>query len=127
MRTSSAVALATLAGLASGAMGMYGLRAQSKPPVYEIAMVDFTNADAYTKEYAPTAVALIKAHGGVFEAVGSGTVLEGSPPGTGFAIIRWESLEQLKGMLESPAYKSAHKVGQQYAKFTTVAVNGVQQ
>jgi uncharacterized protein (DUF1330 family) len=127
VRTISAVALATLVGFGIGAAGMYGLRAQPKSPVYEIAMVEFTNADAYAKEYAPKVTALIKAHGGVFEAVGSGTVFEGSPPGTGFAIIRWEGLEQLKGLLESPEYKSAHKVGEKYAKFTTVAVNGVQQ
>jgi uncharacterized protein (DUF1330 family) len=127
MKKSCAVALATLAGLGLGAGGMYGLKAQPKPPVYQITMVKFTNADAYAKEYAPTVTALIKAHGGVFEAVGAGTVLEGSPPGTGFAIIRWESPEQLKGLLESPEYKSAHKVGEKYAKFTAVAVNGVQQ
>jgi uncharacterized protein (DUF1330 family) len=127
MRTSSAVALATLAGLGLGAGGMYGLRAQPKPVVYQITMNKFTNLDAYAKEYAPTVSALIKAHGGVFEAVGPGTVLEGSPPGTGFAIIRWESLEQLKGLRESPEYKSAHEVGEKYAEFTSVAVNGVQQ
>jgi uncharacterized protein (DUF1330 family) len=127
MRISSAVALATLAGLGLGAGGMYGLRAQPKPPVYQITMVKFTNASAYAKEYAPTVTALIKAHGGVFQALGAGTVLEGSPPGTGFAVIRWESLEQLRGLLESSEYKSAHKVGEKYAKFTAVAVNGVQQ
>jgi uncharacterized protein (DUF1330 family) len=127
MKKSCAVALATLAGVGLGAGGMYGLRAQPKPPVFQITIVKFTNADAYAKEYAPTVTALIKAHGGVFQAVGPGTVLEGSPPGTGFAIIRWESLEQLKGLLESPEYKSAHNVGEKYAKFTAVAVNGVQQ
>ena len=127
MRTGSAVAIATLAGLVLGAGGMYGLRAQPKPPVYQITMVKFTNADAYAKEYAPTVTALIKAHGGEFEAVGPGTVLEGSPPGTGFAIIRWEGQDQLKSLLESPEYKSAHKVGEKYATFTAVAVNGVQQ
>jgi uncharacterized protein (DUF1330 family) len=127
MRTRSAVALAMLTGLGIGATGMYGLRAQPKASVYQITMVKFTNADAYAKQYAPTVTALIKAHGGVFEAVGPGTVLEGSPPGTGFAIIRWESLEQLKGLLGSPEYKSAHKIGEKYAKFTAVAVNGVQQ
>ncbi len=90
-------------------------------------MIDVTNADAYAKEYVPTAQALIKAHGGAYEAVGPGTVLEGSPPGTRFAIIRWESLEQLKGLRESPEYKSAHKVGEKYARFAIVAVNGIQQ
>jgi uncharacterized protein (DUF1330 family) len=126
VRTSSAVALATLAGFGIGAVGMYGLRAQPKTPVYEIAMIDFTNANAYFKEFAPTNQALVKAHGGVFEALGPGTVLEGSLPGTRFAIVRWGSLEQLRGWHESPEYTAAHKIGMKYAKITLVAVNGVQ-
>ncbi len=126
MRTSSAVALATLAGFGIGAVGMYGLRAQPKPPVYDIAMIDVTNPDAYAKEYLPRSQATIKAHGGVYVAAGQGTVLEGSPPGTRFVILRWESLEQLKGWRESPEYVSAHEIGKKYAKFNIVAVNGVQ-
>jgi uncharacterized protein (DUF1330 family) len=127
MNKSSAVALATLAGFGIGAAGMYGLRAQPKPPVYDIAMIDVTNPDAYAKEYLPRSRATIKAHGGVYVAAGPGTVLEGSPPGTRFVILRWESLEQLKGWRESPEYVSAHEIGKKYAKFNIVAVNGVQQ
>jgi len=127
MRTRNAVALATLAGFGMGAAGMYSLDAQPKPPVYQIGMVDVGNADGYAKEYLPPAQAAIKAHGGVYVAAGPGTVIEGSPARTRFVIIRWQSLEQLKGWWGSPEYTAAHKIGEKYAKFTVVAVNGVPQ
>lgn len=125
MKTRNAVALAMLAGIGMGALGVHRLQAQTKPPVYMIGLVDVSNAAGYAKEYAPPAQASIKAHGGVILAAGPGTVIEGSPPGTRFVILRWDSLEQLKGWRYSPEYMAAHKLGEKYAKFTVVAVNGV--
>jgi len=58
-------------------------------------------------------------------AAGPGTVLEGSPPGTRFVILKWDSMEQLKGWRNSPEYTAAHKNGEKYAEFNVVAVNGV--
>jgi uncharacterized protein (DUF1330 family) len=127
MKTRSAVALAMLAGIGMGALGVHGLHAQSKPAVYMIGMVDVGNADGYAKEYLPPAVASIKAHGGVTLAGGPATTIEGSPPGTRFVILRWDSLEQLKSWRNSPEYTAAHKLGEKYAKFIVVAVNGVEQ
>lgn len=125
MRTRTAVALAMAAGVGIGALGMRGLQAQTKPPVYMIGMVDVRNADGYAKEYLPPARASIKTHGGVTLAAGSGTVIEGSPPGKRFIILRWDSLEQLKGWRYSPEYVEAHKSGMKYASFTVIAVPGV--
>ena len=116
-----------LAGIGMGASGTHGLEAQTEPPVYMIGMVDVSNADGYAKEYPPPARASIKAHGGVTLAAGAGTVIEGSPPGKRFVILRWDSLEQLKGWRDSPEYTAAHKNGMKYAKFTVVAVSGVKQ
>jgi uncharacterized protein (DUF1330 family) len=127
MKTRNAVAMAMLVGIGMGTLGMRGLQAQTKPPVYMIGIVDVSNADGYAKEYLPPAQASIKAHGGVTLAAGPGTVIEGSPPGTRFVIIRWDSLEQLKGWRDSPEYTAAHKLGEKYAKFTVVAANGVKQ
>jgi len=127
MKPGYAVALATFAGIGMGALGLHGLQAQTKPPVYMIGMVDVSNADGYAKEYLPPARASILAHGGVYVAAGPGTVIEGSPPGTRFVILRWDSLEQLKGWRYSPEYTATHKIGEKYAKFDVVAVNGVKQ
>ena len=125
MRTRNALALAMIAGVGIGAFCVRGLQADTQPPVYMIGMVDVSNADGYAKEYLPPARASIKAHGGVTLAAGSGTVIEGSPPGKRFVILRWDSLEQLKGWRDSPEYVEAHKNGMKYASFTVVAVPGV--
>ncbi len=127
MKTRHAVALAILAGIGMGASGMDGLQAQTKPPVYMIGAVDVSDPDGYAKEYLPPAQASIIAHGGVTLAAGPGSVIEGSPPGTRFVILRWNSLEQLMGWRNSPEYTAAHKLGEKYAKFNVVAVNGAKQ
>jgi uncharacterized protein (DUF1330 family) len=127
MKTGYAVALAMLAGFGMGAEGVHGLRAQVKPPVYMVGVVDVSNADGYAKEYLPPARASIKAHGGVYMAAGPGTVIEGLLPGTRFVILRWASLEQLRGWRDSPEYTAAHEKGMKYAKFNVVAVDGMKQ
>jgi uncharacterized protein (DUF1330 family) len=112
-------------GAGIGALGMRALQAQTKPPIYMIGMVDVRDADGYAKEYLPPARASINAHGGMTLAAGAGTVIEGSPPGKRFVILRWDSLEQLKNWRYSPEYEEAHKNGMKYANFTVVAVPGV--
>ncbi len=64
MKTRYIVTLAVVAGFGLGAVAVQGLHAQAKPPVYYIVEIDVKNLDAYTKEYAPKAQALIKASGG---------------------------------------------------------------
>ena len=125
MKPGYIVTLAMLGGIGIGAVGVRSLQAQAKPPVYMVGLVDVSNMDGYAKEYLPPARASIKAHGGVTLAAGPGTVIEGSPPGTRFVILRWDSMEQLKGWRDSPEYTAAHKDGEKYAKFSVVAVNGV--
>ena len=124
MKRGYIVTLAMLSGIGIGAVGVRSLQAQAKP-VYMVGLVDVSNMDGYAKEYLPPAQASIKAHGGVTLAAGPGTVLEGSPPGTRFVILKWNSMEQLKAWRNSPEYTAAHKDGEKYAKFNVVAVNGV--
>ncbi len=121
----SGYVLALLAGIGIGAVGVSGIQAQSKPPVYMIGMIDVSNADGFGKEYLPPAKASILAHGGAYLAAGTGTVIEGSPPGTRIVILKWGSLEQLKNWRDSPEYTAAHKAGEKYATFTVLAVDGV--
>jgi uncharacterized protein (DUF1330 family) len=127
MKTRNAVALAAFTGIGLGALGVRGLQAETTPPVYMIGMVDVSNPDGYAKEYLPPAKASINAHGGVYIAAGPGMVIEGSPPGSRFVILKWDSIEQLKGWRNSPEYTAAHEAGMKYAKFMVVAVNGVKQ
>src|SRR5260370_42290786 len=73
MKTHYTVALAMFAGVGIGAVAVHGLHAQAKPPIYYISEIETTNPDAYMKDYAPQAQAVIKAHGGRVLAAGNGT------------------------------------------------------
>jgi uncharacterized protein (DUF1330 family) len=121
-----AVALSLLCGIVIGAVGADGLRAQAKPPVYLIANNEVSDPDGYMKEYAPLARATLKAHGAVNIAAGNGTVIDGEQVKGRVVIVRWDSIEQLLAWYHSPEYEAAHKVGEKYAKYNIIAVEGVQ-
>ena len=127
MKTHYTIALSILAGMAIGAAAIQTLYAQAKPPVYMIAINEVTNQDGYSKEYLPKAQAAIKAHGGVYVAAGPGNMIDGVLPKGRVVILRWESMEALKGWHESPDYQAALKVGKNYAHYNVVAVDGVKQ
>jgi uncharacterized protein (DUF1330 family) len=127
MKTRYTVALSMLAGATLGAAAVQGLHAQAKPPVYTVSEIQITNLDAYLKEYAPIAQASIKAAGGKILAGGPGTSLEGAAPATRVTIQMWNSLEQAKAWRNGADYKKAREIGDKYAKFRAVAVEGVPQ
>src|SRR5262245_13443209 len=106
MKTHYAVALGTLAGFGLGAIAVQGLHAQAKPPVYYIAEIDVSNIDAWQKDYAPRAQAVIKAAGGRVLAAGQKvTPIEGAAPKPRIALIQWESAEQVQAWRNSAAFK----------------------
>lgn len=123
MRTRYSIALAIIAGFALGAIGIHSLHAQGKPPVFVVVEIDVSNNDAYMKEYAPKAQALVKQKGGKLVAASSGVVFEGAPAKR-VAILQWESMEKAKGWYNSKEYKDNRKIGDKYAKFRAVAVEG---
>jgi uncharacterized protein (DUF1330 family) len=119
---------AAIAGFGLGALTIDQLHAQAKPPVFYVAEIDMKNADAYQKEYAPKAQALIKKHGGRVLAAGSNiTVIEGAPPKSRVAVLQWDSLEKLQGWRNSAEFKDIRKIGDKYATFRSYAVAGVPQ
>ena len=127
MKNRYAMALASLVGIGLGAVGVQSLNAQAKPPVYMIALNDVTNPDGYKNEYLPPAQASLKAHGGVYIAAGPGTVIDGELPKGRVVILRWDSMEKLLAWRHSPEYEAARKIGENYAKYNLVAVEGVKQ
>jgi uncharacterized protein (DUF1330 family) len=128
MKSRYAMALAMLIGIGIGAVGVQILHAQAKPPIYMIAINEVTNPDGYKNDYLPPAQASIKAHGGVYIAAGAGTVIDGElPKGPRTVILRWDSMEKLLAWRHSPEYESARKIGEKYAKYNLVAVEGVKQ
>ena len=120
------VGLAMVAGAAIGAAAVQSLHAQSKPPVYYVAEIDFTNAEGYLKEYAPRQGALVRESGGRFlVAGGKTTVFEGDAPKSRFTVTVWDSLEKIQAWRSSAAYKELRTIGDKYAKFRSFAVEGV--
>ncbi len=113
MKTHYTVTLAMVAGFGLGAVAVQGLHAQAKAPVYYVAQIDVTDPDAYAKEYAPKAQALIKAAGGRLVAIG------GAASG--------DSMEKIQAWRANPEYIELRKIGDKYAKFRSFAVEGVPQ
>jgi uncharacterized protein (DUF1330 family) len=129
------MALGMIASAAIGAAAVQSLHAQAKPPVYLIGAIDVSNPEAYGKEFAPKAQAIIKAAGGRFVAIGgtggalaSGqvTAFDGEAPKRA-VIIAWDSLEKARAWYNSAEYQEALKIGQKYGKFNTFAIEGVPQ
>jgi uncharacterized protein (DUF1330 family) len=134
MNTRYKMGLAMVAGLSLGAAAVQGLHAQAKPPVYFVAEVDVMDPEAYGKEYAPKAQALIKSHGGKFLAIG-GTAGANAKQITGFdgqapkrAVVQvWDSMEKLQAWRNDPEYKKLREIGDKYAKFRSFAIEGTPQ
>jgi uncharacterized protein (DUF1330 family) len=125
MRTRLAVVGSMLVGAAVGAAGSQALHAQAKPPVYMIAINEVRDQDSYAKEYVLPAQKSVKDHGGEYIAAGPGTQVTGDLPHGPVVILRWESMEALQSLRNSPEFQAALKIGEKYAKFNIVAVNGM--
>ena len=102
MKSQYAIAISLVIGGALGAAAVQTLYAQAKPPVYMVAINEVTDQEGYSKQYLPTAQKTIKDHGAVYIAAGPGTQIDGS--------------------LE---YENIRKVGEGFAKYNIVAVEGV--
>jgi uncharacterized protein (DUF1330 family) len=134
MKSNYKIVLVLLAGVALGGLAIEGLHAQAKAPVYFVAEIDVTNPDAYAKEYAPKAQALIKGAGGRFLAVGGAaattggkvTAFDGDPPKR-VVVQVWDSMEKIQAWRANPEYVELRKVGEKYAKFRSFAVDGLPQ
>jgi uncharacterized protein (DUF1330 family) len=116
-----------LAGAVLGGAAVQALHAQAKPPVYMIAINQIRNPDGYAKEYVPPAQKSVKDYGGAYVAAGPGMQVEGNLPDGAVIILRWESMEALQGWRNSPDFQAALKIGEKYAKFNIIAVNGIKQ
>jgi uncharacterized protein (DUF1330 family) len=121
------VAASALIGAALGAAGVHSLHAQAKPPVYMIAINEVRDQEGYAREYVPPAQKSVKDHGGEYVAAGPGTQIAGSLPQGPVVILRWGSMEALQQWRNSPEFQAALKIGEKYAKYNIIAVNGVSQ
>ncbi len=125
MKARWTVVLSMLVGIILGAAAIQTLHAQAKPPVYMIAINEVRNQEGYTKEYVPPAQKSVKDHGGVYVAAGPGTQVTGNLPNGPVVILRWDSIEALQSWHNSPDFQAALKIGEKYAQFNIIAVDGV--
>jgi uncharacterized protein (DUF1330 family) len=124
-RNRIAIAIAVAAGFGMGAFTVDQLQAQGKPPVFVVVEIDVSNPDAYAKEYAPKAQALVRANGArLLAANPSPVVLEGAPAKR-VAILQWESMDKVKSWYGSKEFQENRKIGNKYAKFRYIAVEGL--
>ena len=125
MRTRYVVAVSMAAGMAISGVAVQTIHAQAKPPVYAIALNQLTNAEGYANDYLPKGREAILAHGGVYIAAGKGTVITGDAPHDRVAVLKFESLDAVKAWFNSPDYQAANQIGQKYAHYNIIAVDGV--
>jgi uncharacterized protein (DUF1330 family) len=125
MKARYGMALSMVVGAALGGAAIQALHAQAKPPVYMIAINELSDPERYAKEYVSPAQKSVKDHGGEYVAAGPGTQLAGNLPQGPVVILRWESMEALQRWRNSPEFQAALKIGEKYAKFNIVAVNGL--
>lgn len=128
MQSKSRLALALVAAFALGGAMVEGMnaRAQAKA-IYVVAEIDVTNPDAYQKEFAPKAQALIKGSGAQLLAAGQNVKsYEGAPPAKRVAIQRWDSVEHYMKYRNSAEFKENRKIGDKYAKFRAYSVESLQ-
>ena len=126
MKLLAPVAVAAVVGICIGATSVEVLRAETKPPVYAVGEIDVRDPEGYSKEYVPLARASTKAHGGQYLAAGSATAIDGEPPKR-LVILRWDSLDQLKDWRYSPEYMKARAIGEKFATYRVIAIEGLLQ
>ena len=127
MNKAYAVAIALVAGIGIGGMGVQTLHAQAKPPAYTVGEIDVKDEAGFSKEYLPKVQGLIKEMGGKYLAAGKAKGYGGEPPKSRIAILQWESIDQAEKYLSSEKLQEIRKIGQKYASFRNYAIEGVSQ
>jgi|SRR6185369_5709461 len=125
MNRTLTIGLAMLAGAALGAGAISALHAQAKGPVYQITLQDVSNPEALTKEFVPVAREIIRKHGGKVLGSSAPVMLDGAAPAKRIVVNQWPSMEVAKAWYASPEYQKAREIGNKYAKFTVLLVEGV--
>jgi len=125
MTRSLTIGMSMLAGALVGGGAIQALHAQAKPPVYQVTLQEVSDPAALAKEFVPIARETIRKHGGHVLAGSPPVVLEG-PPLKGRVIVnQWDSMEQVKAWYSSPEYQKAREIGNKYAKFHIMLVEGL--
>jgi uncharacterized protein (DUF1330 family) len=120
------LALALVTGAAFGAAAVQTLRAQANPPALNISEITVHNEEGYEKDYLPLITKVIQDNGGKYLVRSDKTLsYQGPPAPPRVVVIQLESLDKVKAMYESAAFKHAQDVGRKYATQRIYAVQGI--
>ena len=114
--------------LALGAQnGIQVLHAQTKAPYYVIGEIQVTNEDGYKNEFLKVAQPKLKEFGATYVAGGFNKAkgIVGIPPANRVVVLKFEDQEIADKWFKS-AEKDQREIGNKYADFRIIGVEGVQ-
>jgi uncharacterized protein (DUF1330 family) len=124
------IAAALIGSFVLGAGAVQMLHAQTKPPVYAIAMVNVKDQDGYMKEFLPKAQAGIKENGAEYLAGGMNktTSFAGEQPPNRVVILKFPSAEAWKKFEDGANGKALREeVSKKYAEWKALwVVEGIE-
>jgi uncharacterized protein (DUF1330 family) len=128
MKSNYKIAAAVIASFFLGVGAVSVLHAQVKLPAYVVAEIDVKDQDGYAKDFLPKAQANIKEHGGKYLAGGLNKAisLSGSPPPNRVVLLQFADIDAVKAF-EVKQKQLEADVGNKYASFRAVGIEGVEQ
>ena len=123
MKTNFKVIGAALAGVAIGAVGVEGLRAQTKPPGYIVVEFEVTDPVGW-KSYGDAARALPNTSGTFIVRGTKGIALTGAQPKS-ITIIKVPSVDEAVAFDASPAYAALKANRDKSSNWRSYAVEGL--
>jgi uncharacterized protein (DUF1330 family) len=122
MKITASIAIATVAGIVIGALGVEATRAQSKPPAFLVAEFEVTDPVGW-KAYVDGARA--NPSGGIFIVrAAKGTSLAGEPPKT-ITIVQFPSVEDAVAFDSSPHYAALKPLRDKSSNWRSYVVQGL--
>ena len=128
MKSNYKIATAVIVSFVLGASAVSVLHAQVKLPAYAYVEINVRDQDGYTKDFLPKAQANIKENGGKYLAGGFNKAISmsGSPPPSRVVLLQFPDMDTLKAFNVTQRKLEA-ELGDKYASFRGVAVEGVEQ
>jgi uncharacterized protein (DUF1330 family) len=128
MNSTYKIAAAVIGSFVMGVGAANVLHAQAKPPGFTFAEIDVKDQDGYTKDFLPKAQASIKESGGKYLAGGFNKAISfsGSPPPNRVVLLEFADMDALKAF-EVKQRQLQADVGNKYASFRAIGIEGVEQ
>ena len=128
MKSNYKIAAAVVASFVLGAGTAGVLHAQAKLPAYVVGIIDVKDEQGYKTDFLPKAQQVIKEHGGKYIAGGFNKAIKltGRDVPNRVVILQFESMDAVKTWYDKEA-PFERSVGDKYASFNSLAVEGVEQ